>query len=389
MISNGKKTCKRCVMDESAKDIVFNKVGYCNFCEEFLERCGNLLPEDNSSRLEELSEFISRVKKDGAGHEYDCIVGVSGGVDSSWVLIKAVEFGLRPLAVHMDNGWNSELAQHNITSLVKGLGVDLVTHVIDWTEYRNLMQSFFDADVVDVELLYDNAMFGVNYQQASKFGIKHILGGMNIVTEGMKMPGEWNHLKFDKRNIKAIASKFGGHKLDSFPVIGVFGWLFQEFIVRRKWSSILDLMDYDKEHVLSILTKEYGYKPYPYKHYESIFTRFYQGYLLPEKFGYDKRRVHFSTLIMSGLMSRDQALLDLNIPYAYSSSIELERDKEYFLKKMQWSPEELTRYLSRAQIPHLSYPSEKKLYDFLLKIYRRGLSIRNDSLKLIGKASSR
>ena len=372
-MSTVKKICVRCVMDQSAKEISFNDAGECNFCEEFLDRSRVQLHEDATIRANELTKFISQVKRDGAGNKYDCIVGVSGGVDSSWVLIKAVEFGLRPLAVHMDNGWNSELAQHNIASLVKRLDVDLFTYVIDWSEYRNLMQSFFDADVVDIELLYDNAMLGVNYQQASKFGVKHILGGMNLATEGLKMPAEWNHLKFDKRNIKAIASRFGGHKLDSFPVIGIGGWLFQEFIARRKWSSILDLMVYDKKNVLSVLTKEYGYKPYPYKHYESIFTRFYQGYLLPEKFGYDKRRVHFSTLIISELMSRDEALVNLKTPYAYPSMIELERDREYFLKKMQWSNDQLLNYLSRAPKSHLFYPSEKRLYDSLLKIYR-GLS---------------
>ena len=388
-MSTEKRVCARCIMDESAKEIIFNDIGICNFCEEFMERSHSQSQIANMSKDDQLSEFIQRVKKDGTGKNYDCIVGLSGGVDSSWVLIKAIEFGLRPLAVHMDNGWNSELAQHNISNLVKGLGVDLVTHVIDWTEYRNLMQSFFDADVVDVELLYDNAMFGVNYQQARKFGIKHILGGMNLATEGMKMPAEWNQLKFDKRNIKSIVKQFGDYKIESFPIIGIVGWLFQEFIARRKWASILDFIDYDKKNVLSVLTQEYGYKPYPYKHYESIFTRFYQGYLLPEKFGFDKRRVHFSTLIISELMSRDEALKNLEIKYAYPSMMEMERDKDYFLKKMQWSESQLEEYLTRPPISHLSYPSDKKLYDFLLKIYRRGSSIKNNFLKLNGKNSSR
>jgi N-acetyl sugar amidotransferase len=389
MKSKERRVCRRCVMDDSAEEILFNSEGYCSFCEEFLSRSFGIINDNSANRAEELSEFISKVKKDGRGKDYDCIVGVSGGVDSSWVLVKAVELGLRPLAVHMDNGWNSELAQHNITSLVKKLDVDLVTHVIDWSEYRNLMQSFFDADVVDVELLYDNAMLAVNYQQASKFRIKHILGGMNQATEGMKMPAAWNHLKFDKRNIKAIASSFGGHKLNTFPAIGVLGMVFYEFIARRKWVNILDLMDFNKEHALSVLESQYGYKPYPYKHYESIFTRFYQGYLLPEKFGFDKRKVHFSTLIISGQMSRDTALTDLSKHAAYPSLIQLEREKEYFLKKMLWKKEDLQNYLSRPSVPHSAYPSEKRLYDILLKSYRTVFSIAGRCKNVIRKILTR
>jgi len=373
MINVVTKICQRCVMDNSVCEISFDDSGHCNYCDEFLKRSSEVIVNSSNVRSEQLSEFIGKVKKDGEGKKYDCIIGVSGGVDSSWVLVQAVELGLRPLAVHMDNGWNSELAQHNITSLVKTLDVDLVTHVIDWFEYRNLMQSFLDSDVVDVELLYDNAMFGVNYQQAAKFGVKHILGGMNQATEGMRMPSGWNHLKFDKRNIKAIAKKFGGYRLNTFPVIGVLDFVYYEFFARVKWASILDLMDYSKEQALSVLETQYGYKPYPYKHYESIFTRFYQGYLLPEKFGFDKRKVHFSTLIVSGQMSRDDALEDLKRPYAYSSEVELERDKEYFLKKMGWKHEDLQNYLLRNPVAHSSYSSEKRLYDILLKIYRLGL----------------
>src|SRR5215510_469610 len=177
--------CTRCVMDTSASDITFDERGVCNYCSEYIERFHGVLNMGQAAREEGLNRFVAQVKAAGIGKLYDCIIGVSGGVDSSWVLVKAVELGLRPLAVHMDNGWNSELAQNNIANLVRGLGVDLYTHVIDWDEYRNLMQAFFDADVIDVELLYDNAMMAVNYDQATRYGLKYILAGSNQSTEGM------------------------------------------------------------------------------------------------------------------------------------------------------------------------------------------------------------
>jgi len=175
-------------MDISAADIFFDAKGICNFCTEFLREKSNIIFEDLKKKEEKLKYFIKKVKEEGKEKKYDCIVGVSGGVDSSWTLAKVKELGLRPLVVHMDNGWNSELAQNNIANLVQNLQVDLYTHVINWNEYRELMQAFFEADVIDVELLYDNAMLAVNYQQANKYGVKYILSGSNSSTEGMRMP---------------------------------------------------------------------------------------------------------------------------------------------------------------------------------------------------------
>ena len=191
--------CTHCVMDTSATEISFNEQGVCNFCTEFLTQSDYVMNRDQAKKKQELDSFVSKVKQAGKNKRYDCIVGVSGGVDSSWVLVQAIKLGLRPLAVHMDNGWNSELAQNNIANLVRSLNVDLYTHVIDWNEYRNLMQAFFDADVIDVELLYDNAMFAVNYRLAVKYGVKYILSGCNQVTEGMRMPEGWNWFKYDKK----------------------------------------------------------------------------------------------------------------------------------------------------------------------------------------------
>jgi len=357
-------------MDTSALDITFDKDGVCNYCTDFLERAGHILTEDLELKEARLKAFVDNVKECGKSNTYDCIVGVSGGVDSSWVLVKTVELGLRPLAVHMDNGWNSELAQNNIANLVRGLGVDLYTHVIDWQEYRALMQAFFDADVIDVELLYDNAMLAVNFQQAAKFGVQYLLTGSNETSEGMGIPTSWNWHKYDKKNIQAIAKRFGGMKIVSFPAIGTLGRIWHEIVHKRQWIGFPNFLDYKKFEAMEQLAKRFSYKPYPYKHYESVFTRFYQGYILPVKFGVDKRHLHFSTLIVTGQMDRRNALNDL-VSIPYPSEDALNEDKQYFLKKMNWTASQLDEYLKRPRIEHDQYQSERKFYEKLSTLRRK------------------
>ncbi len=368
-MSNEYRMCTRCVMDTTADDIVFDERGVCNYCTEFLERSSHVIFQNPETRRKELEDLVRRIKKDGEGKRYDCVVGVSGGVDSSWVLVKAVELGLRPLAVHMDNGWNSELAQSNIANLVRKLRVDLYTHVIDWNEYRSLMQAFFDADVIDVELLYDNAMLGVDYGQAAKHDVNYILSGTNQATEGMRMPSNWNWFKYDKRNIKALAKHFANITLKTFPSFSTINFIQYEFLRKIRWISFLDYMEYNKFESMGSLQRDFAYKPYPYKHYESVFTRFYQGYILPEKFGVDKRKLHLATLVVSGQITREEALKSLDgIPYPTDE--ELAQDRVYFLKKMGWTETQLSNYLKRPEKAHDSYPSEKKLYTFCAKVYK-------------------
>lgn len=362
------RVCTRCVMDESARDIRFDADGVCNYCTEFLIVRDRYVVPDRQQRERELMDFVEAIKVRGRGSRYDCIIGISGGVDSSWVLVKAVELGLRPLAVHMDNGWNAELAQNNIANLVRGLGVDLVTHVIEWREYRELMEAFFVADVIDVELLYDNAMLAVNFEQADRFSVKAILGGTNVATEGMRMPPGWNWFKYDKRNIRSISRRFGGPRLDSFPAIGTIDYI-RHHLAGVRWHSFLNHLDFRKNEALAVLQRDHGYKPYPFKHYESVFTRFYQGFILPTKFGIDKRRLHHSTLIMSGEMTRSEALENLR-HFPYESDKLLRRDRRYFLKKMRWDEAMLGAYLRRPAVPHDAYPSEQGLWNLALKAYR-------------------
>ncbi|WP_307118330.1 N-acetyl sugar amidotransferase [Sphingomonas kyeonggiensis] len=364
------QTCSRCIMDTTAPDIEFDEQGICNYCTAFLEKKAKHLPLDEEDRLRRLGALVDMVKEAGKGKKYDCIVGLSGGVDSSWSLVQAVRLGLRPLAVHMDSGWNSELAQNNIANLVRGLKVDLYTHVIDWPEIRGLMEAFFASDVIDVEVLYDNAMLAVNYQQAAKHGLKYILAGTNIATEGVDIPSTWNWHKADKRNIVGISKRFKGPKLKTFPSISTLDMVRYIGVQKIKWVSFLDYLDYRKSDALEVLKRDFGYKPYAYKHYESVFTRFYQGYLQPYKFGVDKRKPHLSSLIMTGEMTRDEALERAG-GIAYPSEKDMEADRLYFIKKMGWSEEKFRDYMSRPEKPHTDYPSEAAFFQKLLALYRR------------------
>ncbi|MEO6941861.1 MAG: N-acetyl sugar amidotransferase [Terrimesophilobacter sp.] len=364
----GYRVCSYCVMDTSAPGIQFDETGRCNFCREFQRVVDSShLLSDNAARELQLDTLARLVKKNGIRKAYDCIVGVSGGVDSSWALVQAVRLGLRPLAVHMDNGWNTELAVSNISNLIERLGVDLYTYVIDWDEYRRLMQAFFDSDVIDVELLYDNAMLAVCYQQADKYRLKYILSGYNLTTEGLRMPSAWSWRdKLDATNIRSIARSHGV-KIKSFPLFSNARFLRHRHLSGTRWIPFLDYLDYRKDEALAELVKDYGYKPYPYKHYESVFTRFYQGHILPEKFGVDKRRAHLSTLIVSGQLGRDEALESLaHIPYP--SEEDLERDKQFVVKKMNWTREDLESYLHRPERLHDEWrtdPVKKWVWPFL------------------------
>ncbi len=351
-------------MDTSAEGIYFDDDGFCNYCSEFIKKLESL--KDNFD-IENLKKKIKLKKKN---KEYDCIIGLSGGVDSCFTLHKAIEIGLKPLVVHLDNGWNSELAQNNIENLVRSLNLDLHTHVIDWNEYKKMMKSFFEANVIDIELLMDNAMLAVNYQQASKHKLNYILGGTNTSSEGMAMPPNMNWFKYDKKNILNIIDKFGKNKINTYPIIGSLNLVYYILVKRIRWVSFLDYFNYNKFEAINTLKEKYNFKPYPYKHYESIFTRFYQGYLLPKKFGVDKRKLHLSTLIISKQISRDKALNELDSGHAYPSDEMLENDKLYFLKKMDWSNNDLEEYIKRPEIPHDYYKSEKKIFNFLLKTYK-------------------
>jgi len=362
------KICTRCVMDTTASGIEFDAEGVCNYCKSY-ETVRGTLEVSSSIKQDRLDKMLLDIKSQGKGKRYDCIVGVSGGVDSSWVLVRAVDLGLRPLAVHMDNGWNSELAQQNIEHLVKKLNVDLYTHVLDWNEFRDLQESFFDADVIDLELLTDNFLVGLNFEQAKKWKTKFILSGSNTVTEGIPMPSNWAAFnKYDKKHIYNIWKQKGkGYPFSTISPFSLNAFFFNSYIRGIKWHRFLDLLDYKKSLAVERLVKDFGYVPYPYKHYESVFTRLYQGVILPRKFGVDKRKNHLSALIMDNDMNRDSALEMLN-QLPYPSEAEMESDISYFLKKFNWTKDQFEAYLNRPEIPHLNYGGDTDLMAPLRKL---------------------
>lgn len=355
-------------MDTTVADIVFDERGVCNYCRAFEAKL-QAAHAEGTAAASRREQFIADVKAAGRRHDYDCVVGVSGGVDSSYVLYLTVKHGLRPLAVHLDNGWNSELSTHNIANLVRRLNVDLYTHVIDWEENRDLQRSFFAAHVVDIELLMDNAMYALNYQQASARGIRWILAGTNLATEGMGMPPGWNHYKFDERNIRAIQRRFGSLPIKTHPVMSTFDFVWYEYVRRIRWISFLDYFSYEKAAALETLQRDCDYKPYPYKHYESVFTRFYQGYILPRKFGYDKRRGHLAALVVTGQMTRDAALQMLQ-ESPYPDPAQEQQDRAFVLKKLGFSEREFSTYMSAPAVPHAAYGTEEPFYRTLLRINR-------------------
>lgn len=364
-----RQECTRCLMDTTDPHIKFDSEGVCNHClgyDQLLKtwQLPELLKSNAQPRL------FSQIKKSGAGKEWDCLLGLSGGVDSSYLAYLAKQNGLRPLCVHLDNGWNSELAVSNIHKIVKKYNYELYTHVIDWEEFKDLQRSFFKADVIDLELLTDHAIFAVIMQLAHKHNIKYILSGANHSTEAI-MPKAWVHPKQDKKNILAIHKCFGTRKIKSFPLMSSLQHVINMFVLGYKVAKPLNLMIYDKSAAKKTLQQEFEWRDYGGKHYESIFTKFYQAHILPTKFHVDKRRAHLSTLINSGQLNKPQAREEIQKPL-YETS-ELEQDFSYICKKLNFSKEELNNYLSRPGKSHYDYPTESRWYIDLaksLKIFR-------------------
>lgn len=362
------QVCTYCVMDTSAPGIRFDAAGVCNFCTTFLEK-HRAAALDDSALERARNELHECIRRDGAGKKYDCIVGVSGGADSSYALYLAVKNGLRPLAVHLDNGWNSELAQNNIANLVRQLGVDLYTHVIDWPENRDMQLAFFKAGVIDIEMIMDNAQAATTYRQAIQYNLRHILSGVNSRTEGLPIPEGWYHNKFDERNIRAICQRFGTMPIKTHPLMSTLDLMYFTRIRGVTYHKYLDYFKYNKAEAVALLERELGFVPYRYKHNESVFTRFYQNYILPLKFGVDKRRVHHSNEICTGQKTREEALEDLRAN-SYIESGDAAADRRYVLKKLGMSEAEFDAYMARPPVPHDAYPTEASLMRTLRLAYQ-------------------
>jgi N-acetyl sugar amidotransferase len=362
------QTCSRCLMDSSILGIRFDDKGVCNFCkihEEWNEQFQ--LNEENKQKLENLIEDI---KKDGRNKRYDCIIGVSGGTDSTYTLYLAKKFGLRPLAVHFDNGWDTEVAVSNIKKATEKLNIDFYTYVVDWEEFKDIQIAFLKASVPDVEIQTDIAIKGMVYRVAKNNNVKYIITGADFRTEG-KIPLGWTYM--DGKYIKSVHKKFGKKKLKTFPNFTLYDRFYYTFIKKIKLRSILDLVDYNKEEARKIIEKELGWKSYGGKHYESVYTRFIQSYLLPKKFNIDKRIVHYSALIRSGQMNREEALYKLKNESPYPED-KIKEDKDYVIKKLGLSKEEFEKILAQPPKTFLDYPTYFPLISSLKKplklIYR-------------------
>lgn len=353
-------------MNDSDPDIRFDNRGVCNYCLDH-DRVRPRRPyteEDANARLERIT---SEIRASGKGKEYDCVLGISGGVDSAYACHLAKKYGLRPLVVHCDNGWNSDIAVENIAQLLDGCGYDLYTVVIEWEEFRDLQRAFLKASVLDIEILTDHAMFATIFHVAQKHNIKYSLTGANTATES-HMPPSWNWMKSDLRNIKAIHRRFGTVPLKTFPMLNFWKWFFYDrFGLLCKPVPILDSTIYRKDLAIKTLEAEYGFRAYGAKHYESTFTKFYQAYILPQKFGIDKRQLHLSSLVNNGELTRDQALEQLAKPL-YAEN-ELRREKDYVLKKLGFSEAEFDELMRQPPVSHYSYPTDRPIYDLIRRVY--------------------
>lgn len=359
-------------MDSSACDFQLTSTG-CNYCAEYQNNYPKLASKirftdiEVENNLKEFKNQIQELKKRNS--QFDCLLGISGGLDSCFALHIVCSLGLNPLVVHMDNGWNSEIAQNNIEKIIRKHNLTLRTRVLKWSEYRRLQLAFLSADVVDIELLYDHAAISTCLNYARELKIYAIVSGTNVATEGFRMPPEWAWInKTDSLNIKDIWKKHGdGSQITDYPFYSSWNYLRDIYFGPYEWISILDRINYDKKEAEEILKTEYGFKPYKYKHYESIFTRFYQGFLLPEKFGIDKRKSHLSSLVLTGKMDHQSALALLR-ENPYSEKENLESDKKYFLKKIGWSESDLLDYINRKPVSHWNYRTEEKELMFFRKI---------------------
>jgi N-acetyl sugar amidotransferase len=352
-------------MDESDPEISFDEDGVCNHCHASETLARALAQKRAANPWEHVAEEI---RTRGKGREYDCLLGVSGGVDSSYVALMARRAGLRLLAVHLDNGWDSELAVQNIERLVERLDVDLVTHVVDWEEFREIQKAYFRAGVVDIEAPTDHAIAALTTRLALKHRIPTVLRGVNHATEAT-LPRTWRHTKTDRRNLRAIVKQFGDATIETLPTMSTLQLLAATRLRGIRFVDPLDLIEFDKAAAVDELTAAVEWRPYAGKHHESQFTAFYQEVILPRKFGIDKRRAHYSSLISSGQMTREQALSALTEPL---TTPEMASERQQFvLKKLGVNEEEFDAWMREPVRSHRDLPSEHSYLDPLVTLVQK------------------
>ena len=359
--------CNSCVMDTSHHpEISFNVFGVCSFCQSFEQ-----YQESYLNKIDKPSEFnkaIQLMKEEGIGKPYDCLLGLSGGVDSSYLAIKLKELGLRVLLVQLDNGWNTELSTYNIQLIAEKCNFDLITYIVDWEEFRDIQKSFLLASVRNLEAPSDHAIFATIYNTAIKYKIKYLISGVNYQTE-FTSSSSYGHAYSDLKQIKGIHNLYGSKKIKTFPVLNYWKRLYYDlFTSKIQYVTLLNYMDYNKEDAIQELIKNIGWKPYEGKHFESTITIFHQAYYLPTKFKLDKRRLHLSDLIRTGFITRDMALIEMGKPI-------LEQEKlneliHYVAKKFELSEKELIQIVGKPEVHYSFYPN----FDFQVKVTKNFLT---------------
>ena len=370
------QVCTNCVMDTTDSKIVFDEKGMCDFCNSYYN---DILShwQPNQNKEDELEKISSQIREAGKGKDYDCIIGISGGTDSSYLTYIAKEkMGLRPLIYTVDTGWNLNVAVENIERLVKALDLDMYTEVVNWDEMRDLQLAFLKSQVAYQDFPQDHAIFAGLYNYAVKYNIKYVLTGANNATECVRPPIEWVYLN-DIILMKDIHKKFGKVKLKTFPMCDIFKYrLYYPYIKGMKRVAPLDFINYNKNEAERELKEKFDWEKYENKHYENIFTRFYEGYYLPKKFGYDKRKVYFSNLILTGQMIREEALEKLaETPYDEKT---IQEDMEYIAKKLGITKKEFEEIINGDNKTYKNYKNLLKAIEFSIKIAKLlGIEKRN------------
>jgi N-acetyl sugar amidotransferase len=347
-------------MDTSDSRITFDAKGVCDHCRTFYSQ---VLPKWHTDERgeRELQQMVRDIKAAGRGKDFDCIIGMSGGIDSSYLTYIATKFGLRPLVFHVDAGWNSQEAVNNIERLVDKLGLDLYTEVIDWEEMRDLQLAYFKSGVPHIDTPQDHAFFATMYKFAEKHDVKYILTGANYSTECIRNPVEWMYYQSDSIQLRDIHRRFGTGPLVNFPTTSILRhkvWL--PYVKGIRIVRPLNCVPYRKADAMKLLTEEFGWQPYPQKHFESRFTRFYEGFWLPRKFGYDTRKVQFSSLIVTDQMTRDEALERLKTPALDDATVR--QEFEYVANKLNITTAELQGYFDAPSNTYRDYRSQQAFY---------------------------
>ena len=359
--------CARCVMDTFDPDITFDASGHCNHCTDFFARIAALTYQGPESDRQ-LQALVERIKRAGRGKEYDCVVGVSGGVDSSYAAYVATRQGLRCLAVHMDNGWNTDISVKNVKNLANILGMDYESHVLNWEEFKDLQLSFLKASVPEIETPTDIAIPAALHTAAARHGVRYLISGGNYATEGI-LPARWHYDAKDVKFLKAVQKRYGSRALKTFPTFGFTRETYYKVVKRVRFAYVLNHVPYSRQDAIRILEEQLGWKHYGGKHHESKITGFVHSYILPTKFGIDYRKATLSTQICAGEITRAEALAELqNPPYDEKQVL---ADKEYLAKKFGLTLAELEEILSRPPKSYADYPNQKRQLEFIYGVYRR------------------